>query len=58
MESLSAVETWSSFAMHFVFKAFEMSIRPKIENANMGFHYIVTDEQIAAHRKKTKIFKW
>jgi len=25
-----------------------MGIKPKLENANIGFHYTVTDEQIAA----------
>jgi len=35
-------------------------IRPKAENAEIGFHYTVTDEQIEAHRKRSleEIFKW
>ena len=37
-----------------------MSIEPKKENANVGFHYSVTDEQITAHRKKSveEILMW
>ena len=36
------------------------SIIPKAENANKGFHYSVTDEQIAAHQKRSlkEIFEW
>lgn len=30
-----------------------MDIKPKLENANIGFHYTVTDEQIKAHQKKS-----
>ncbi len=35
-------------------------IIPKKENENKGFHYTVTDEQIAEHRKKSieEIFEW
>ncbi len=29
-----------------------MATKPKLENANIGFHYKITDEQIAAHQKK------
>jgi hypothetical protein len=37
-----------------------MEIKPKLENANIGFHYTVTDEQIAAHQKKSveEILMW
>lgn len=45
-----------------------MSIEPKKENANVGFYYTVTQEQIDAHLKRTpeerermkkaKQFKW
>ena len=37
-----------------------MSIEPKIENANIGFHYSVTDEQIEAHGKRSveEILMW
>ncbi len=30
-----------------------MKIQPKIENTNKGFYYTVSDEQIAAHQRKT-----
>ena len=30
-----------------------MDIKPKLENANIGFHYTVTDEQIKAHQQKS-----
>ena len=30
-----------------------MAIKPKLENANIGFRYTVTDEQIAAYQKKS-----
>ena len=30
-----------------------MAIKPKLENANIGFHYTVTDEQIKAHQQKS-----
>jgi len=35
-------------------------IIPKAENANKGFHYTVTDEQIKEHRKLSvkEIFEW
>jgi hypothetical protein len=35
-------------------------ITPKKENENVGFHYTVTDEQIAEHRKRSiaEIFAW
>lgn len=35
-------------------------IIPKAENANKGFHYTVTDEQIREHKKRTlkEIFEW
>ena len=35
-------------------------IVPIKENENKGFHYTVTDEQIAAHQKRTlsEIFEW
>lgn len=35
-------------------------VAPKLENANKGFHYTVTDEQIAEHRKRSlkDIFDW
>lgn len=37
-----------------------MDIKPKLENANIGFHYTVTDEQITAHQKKSveEILMW
>jgi hypothetical protein len=37
-----------------------MEIKPKLENANIGFHNTVTDEQIAAHREKSveEILMW
>ena len=37
-----------------------MEIIPKIENANIGFHYTVTDEQIKAHQQKSieEILLW
>lgn len=37
-----------------------MAVKPKLENANIGFHYTVTDEQIAAHQKKSveEILLW
>lgn len=37
-----------------------MAIKPKLENANIGFNYTVTDEQIAAHQKKSaeEILMW
>lgn len=37
-----------------------MEIKPKLENANVGFDYTVTDEQIAAHQKKSieEILMW
>lgn len=33
---------------------------PKAENANKGFHYTVTEEQIAEHQKRSlkEIFEW
>ncbi len=36
------------------------TIIPKAENAGKGFHYTVTDEQIAAHQKRSlkEIFEW
>lgn len=35
-------------------------IIPKKENANKGFNYTVTDEQIKEHQKRTvlEIFEW
>lgn len=35
-------------------------IIPKIENADKGFHYTVTDEQIKEHQKRSveEIFEW
>ena len=30
-----------------------MDIVPKKENANVGFHYTVTDEQIQEHQKRS-----
>ena len=35
-------------------------ITPIKENANKGFHYTVSDEQIAAHKKRSliEIFAW
>ena len=35
-------------------------IIPKAENANKGFHYTVTDEQIKEHQKRSvkEIFEW
>ena len=37
-----------------------MSIVPKKENENVGFHYTVTDEQIKAHQMKSteEILNW
>jgi hypothetical protein len=37
-----------------------MSIPPKKENQDMGFHYTVTDEQIAEHQKRSipEILEW
>lgn len=37
-----------------------MDIKPKLENANKGFHYSVTDEQIKAHQQKSidEILMW
>jgi len=37
-----------------------MSIQPKKENEGVGFHYTVTDEQIAEHKKRSipEIFEW
>ncbi|MBI3519324.1 MAG: hypothetical protein HY062_08195 [Bacteroidetes bacterium] len=37
-----------------------MAVKPKIENANIGFHYTVTDEQIKAHQQKSveEILEW
>lgn len=37
-----------------------MEIKPKLENANIGFHYTVTDEQIKTHQKKSieEILLW
>ena len=37
-----------------------MEIKPKLENANIGFHYTVTDEQIKAHQAKSveEILMW
>jgi hypothetical protein len=37
-----------------------MEIKPKLENANIGFHYTVTDEQIKAHKQKSleEILLW
>lgn len=36
------------------------NIIPKKENANKGFYYTVTDEQIADHQKRSmqEIFEW
>ena len=36
------------------------NIQPKTENANKGFHYTVTDEQIREHQKRSleEIFEW
>lgn len=35
-------------------------IIPKAENANKGFHYTVTDEQIKEHQQRSvmEIFEW
>ena len=35
-------------------------IIPKAENANKGFHYTVTDDQIKEHQKRSmkEIFEW
>ncbi len=35
-------------------------IIPKAENADKGFHYTVTDEQIKEHQKRSvkEIFEW
>ena len=35
-------------------------VKPKLENANKGFHYTVTDEQIREHQKRSlkEIFEW
>lgn len=35
-------------------------LKPKKENANTGFHYTVTDEQIHKHRKLTagQVLDW
>ena len=35
-------------------------IKPKIENANKGFHYTVTEEQIREHQQRSveEIFQW
>lgn len=37
-----------------------MSIKPKTENANVGFHYTVTDDQIKQHRERSvdEIIEW
>lgn len=37
-----------------------MEIEPKHENANKGFHYTVTDEQIRLHQQKSieEILLW
>ena len=37
-----------------------MEIKPKLENANKGFHYTVTDEQIKEHQQKSveEILMW
>jgi len=37
-----------------------MKIIPKKENENIGFHYTVTDAQIAEHQKKSvaEIIEW
>ncbi len=37
-----------------------MKIKPKLENANVGFHYTVTDEQIKIHQQKSteEILMW
>lgn len=37
-----------------------MTIEPKKENGNVGFHYTVTDEQIREHQKKSveEIIEW
>jgi hypothetical protein len=37
-----------------------MEIKPKVENANKGFHYTVTDEQLKAHQQKNleEILMW
>jgi hypothetical protein len=36
------------------------SITPKVENADKGFHYTVTDEQMREHQKRSvkEIFEW
>lgn len=36
------------------------NIQPKAENANKGFHYTVTDEQIREHQQRSleEIFEW
>lgn len=36
------------------------NIIPKAENADKGFHYTVTDEQIREHQKRSllEIFEW
>ena len=36
------------------------SIIPKAENANKGFHYTVTDEQIKEHQQRSlmEVFEW
>ncbi|MEY4876443.1 MAG: hypothetical protein RL708_1592 [Bacteroidota bacterium] len=38
----------------------ENKIKPKLENANVGFHYTVTDEQIEEYSHWTieEKFKW
>jgi hypothetical protein len=46
---------------HFKTITFEiMKIQPKKENENVGFHYTVTDEQLAARAKMTteEILNW
>jgi hypothetical protein len=37
-----------------------MSWEPKKENANIGFHYTVSDEQIKAHQMRSteEIMQW
>lgn len=41
-------------------KKIKSKISPKLENADKGFHYTVTDEQIKEHKKRSvkEIFEW
>ncbi len=41
-------------------KQTETKIIPKAENADKGFHYTVTEEQIREHQKRSvkEIFEW